>query len=494
MCATTGAGVLGRTVRDRKATLTLRVAGGPDVAFAHDDPQLRHLAYAYASTVHGAQGQTRERVIAVLDSGHGLLSNQQTFYVQLSRARETAVVLTDNREQLVETLEANTGERLTALEAIGEAVECKAPAKAEIVSEAAASFLERLRTGREREAAVAATRSKADLVEAWLEDAAKALGDRRFTGPSPADEAVERGFTDGYEYEEWHLGLEGLVARGRTAVREAVESGAVDEGAAARVEASRERLERVLAREKARIARHTASEQAREWLSNWGAPPIPRTRSGPVRETRWSRTDAGSPLTRRSRTSSDATSKKSWTATAPARRPSTPPGRGFGPGNGSSGRSRTRTPPGTRRMRPDGSSADARSSMPRDSPNGTGPGSLPSSGDSTSGAPNQGRKNGGGSRRQRTSSWPRSGAKPPAPRPGGPPPMPFASLRTFAVSSIGAHGTVTASRQRSRGSVSFRKAPAASRRTFPGPKPRVSPNRFGTPAGDFPRGPLESAP
>ena len=128
-----------------EATLTLRVAGGRDVAFAQDDPQLRHLAYAYASTVHGAQGQTRERVIAVLDSGHGLLSNQQTFYVQLSRARENAVVLTDNREQLVETLEANTGERLTALEAIGEAVERKTPAKAEIVPEAAATFLDRLR-------------------------------------------------------------------------------------------------------------------------------------------------------------------------------------------------------------------------------------------------------------------------------------------------------------------------------------------------------------
>ena len=66
------------------------------------------------------RGQTHDRVIAVLDTGAGPLVNQQTLYVQLSRAREQAVVLTDNREQLVETLEANTGARLTALEALGE--------------------------------------------------------------------------------------------------------------------------------------------------------------------------------------------------------------------------------------------------------------------------------------------------------------------------------------------------------------------------------------
>ena len=109
--------------------LRLQLADGRQMIFARDDPQLRHLAYAYASTVHAAQGQTHERVIAVLDTGAGPLVNQQTLYVQLSRAREQAVVLTDNREQLVETLEANTGERLTALEAIGEAAETAAPVK-----------------------------------------------------------------------------------------------------------------------------------------------------------------------------------------------------------------------------------------------------------------------------------------------------------------------------------------------------------------------------
>ena len=72
--------------------------------------------------MHGAQGSTADGVIAVLDSGHGALTDQSTFYVEISRARESAVVLTDNREQLVEVLEAHTGERATALEAVGEAI------------------------------------------------------------------------------------------------------------------------------------------------------------------------------------------------------------------------------------------------------------------------------------------------------------------------------------------------------------------------------------
>ncbi|MCY4501175.1 MAG: hypothetical protein OXE57_06410, partial [Alphaproteobacteria bacterium] len=45
-----------------------------------------------------------------------------TFYVEISRARDSAVVLTDNCEQLVEVLEAHTGERATALEAVGEEI------------------------------------------------------------------------------------------------------------------------------------------------------------------------------------------------------------------------------------------------------------------------------------------------------------------------------------------------------------------------------------
>ena len=249
-------------------TLMLRVTGGRDIVFVRNDPQLRHLAHCYASTVHGAQGQTHERVIAVLDSGFGHLSNQQTFYVQLSRARENAVVLTDNREQLVETLEANTGERITALDAIGEVAVREVPAKAEVDVDEAAAFAERLRTEREREAAAEAARETAHRVDTWFDDAERILAPRPAPEPERPPATTPR-FADGYEHEAWRRELEALVTEGQTAVREAVESEAVDTQAAVRVRAAMERLERVLADEQARGAERLAVARAQAWLADW---------------------------------------------------------------------------------------------------------------------------------------------------------------------------------------------------------------------------------
>ena len=99
-----------------------RLSNGHGLSLKKDDPQLRHLDHAWSSTVHGAQGSTADGVIAVLDSSHGALTDQSTFYVEISRARDRAVVLTDNRDDLVEMLETNTGERATALEAVGERI------------------------------------------------------------------------------------------------------------------------------------------------------------------------------------------------------------------------------------------------------------------------------------------------------------------------------------------------------------------------------------
>ena len=88
--------------------------------FDRDDPQLRHIRFAYATTVHAGQGTTADRVIGVLDSGHPGLTDQSTFYTEISRARDNATLFTDSLENLVETLEGNTGDRTTALEALNE--------------------------------------------------------------------------------------------------------------------------------------------------------------------------------------------------------------------------------------------------------------------------------------------------------------------------------------------------------------------------------------
>ena len=103
-----------------RVNVRMRTGAGRELALARDDPQLHHLDHAYSSTVHAAQGMTCDRAIAVLDSDRGALTDQATFYVELTRARDAVVVLTDDREALIEALECARGEELSALKAIGE--------------------------------------------------------------------------------------------------------------------------------------------------------------------------------------------------------------------------------------------------------------------------------------------------------------------------------------------------------------------------------------
>ena len=102
------------------ANVRIRTQDGREIAMARDDPQLHHLDHAYSSTVHAAQGLTCDRVIAVLDTDRGAPTDQAMFYVELTRARNTMVLLTDDREALIEALETAPAEEQSALKAIGE--------------------------------------------------------------------------------------------------------------------------------------------------------------------------------------------------------------------------------------------------------------------------------------------------------------------------------------------------------------------------------------
>ena len=61
-----------------------------------------------------------DNVIAVMESRHRHLTTQKSFYVEISRARDRAELVTDDAADLKAQLEAVTGERIAALEAIGE--------------------------------------------------------------------------------------------------------------------------------------------------------------------------------------------------------------------------------------------------------------------------------------------------------------------------------------------------------------------------------------
>ena len=100
--------------------VTFRLEDGKKLELGQNDPQLRHLDHAWASTVHAFQGRTVDNVIAAMEARHPHLTTQKSFYVEISRARDRAELVTDDAADLRAQLEAATGERVAALEGIGE--------------------------------------------------------------------------------------------------------------------------------------------------------------------------------------------------------------------------------------------------------------------------------------------------------------------------------------------------------------------------------------
>ena len=100
-----------------KRSVRFRMDDGRTCSISRNDPQLRHIDHAYSTTVHGAQGMTSPRVIAVLEAGGR--ADQDLLYVEISRASEGFELVVDDREQLAERLAERPGIDEGALEAIG---------------------------------------------------------------------------------------------------------------------------------------------------------------------------------------------------------------------------------------------------------------------------------------------------------------------------------------------------------------------------------------
>ncbi len=107
----------------RDGRVSFRLEDGRTMELGSSDPQLRHLDHAWASTVHAFQGRTVDNVIAGMEANHPNLTTAKAFYVEISRARDQAELVTDDAAALKERLEAVTGERISALEGIGERVQ-----------------------------------------------------------------------------------------------------------------------------------------------------------------------------------------------------------------------------------------------------------------------------------------------------------------------------------------------------------------------------------
>lgn len=86
-------------VLDARSVEVARADGRVEI-LSLDQARDQHLRHAYVQTAHAAQGRTADRVMVHAESGRTNLVDQASMYVALSRARNEAVVYTDDRGKL----------------------------------------------------------------------------------------------------------------------------------------------------------------------------------------------------------------------------------------------------------------------------------------------------------------------------------------------------------------------------------------------------------
>ena len=100
--------------RDRFTVVT---KDGDELSIPTDSLAARGMQLAYASTAHDFQGSTVDRVLLGMSSTEQL-TTQKSFYVALSRMRDTIHLVTDRVDKLASKIADETGERMNALEAL----------------------------------------------------------------------------------------------------------------------------------------------------------------------------------------------------------------------------------------------------------------------------------------------------------------------------------------------------------------------------------------
>jgi len=99
--------------------VTAKLANGVEQDLALNTMPDAHWDHAYASTVYTEQGNTKQFAALYMLSTQRNLASQPGFLVAMTRAIENGVLVTDNKEKLIQRLEANRGIKTSALEVLG---------------------------------------------------------------------------------------------------------------------------------------------------------------------------------------------------------------------------------------------------------------------------------------------------------------------------------------------------------------------------------------
>lgn len=96
-------------------TTTVRSARGQSQTLRLDAARDQHIAHAYVDTAFAAQGRTADHVIIHADSRATNLVDQKSFYVGISRAKQSATIVTNDRSKLVSAISERAGQVQTAI-------------------------------------------------------------------------------------------------------------------------------------------------------------------------------------------------------------------------------------------------------------------------------------------------------------------------------------------------------------------------------------------
>lgn len=102
-------------VDEQTRTATIQTAPGKTETLNLDAARDRHIAHAYVETAFAAQGRTADHVIIHADSRATNLIDQKSFYVGISRAKESVAIFTNDCGKLVSAINERAGQVQTAI-------------------------------------------------------------------------------------------------------------------------------------------------------------------------------------------------------------------------------------------------------------------------------------------------------------------------------------------------------------------------------------------
>lgn len=109
------AGATFTVVAMNERTWTIRFEDGRTEERRADDPALRFVSHAYASTADRQQGNTNKATIAILDSRDGEAANHARLYVMASRASDEFTLVTNDANRLAIKINTQSGQNLVGL-------------------------------------------------------------------------------------------------------------------------------------------------------------------------------------------------------------------------------------------------------------------------------------------------------------------------------------------------------------------------------------------